>query len=159
EGRPARRGRGCAHRRPRVVRGVARDRGALARGRVRRNARRDPGAREAAPVTGAVVLAAGASSRMGRDKAALPLPDGRTCLDAIRQTLSVVGIDAVRVVVSGTDSRSETVPDTFVVNPDPSRGMLSSVQCGLSALPGDTDAVLIWPVDHPRVGLGTVAMI
>jgi CTP:molybdopterin cytidylyltransferase MocA len=110
-------------------------------------------------VTGAVVLAAGASSRMGRDKAALTLPDGRTFMDAILATLSAAGIEAVRVVVSGTDSRSETVPDTFVVNPDPERGMLSSVQCGLSALPAGTDAALVWPVDHPRVELGTVATI
>ena len=106
-------------------------------------------------MTGAVVLAAGASSRMGRDKSALTLPDGRSFLDAIRATLEQLGIDAVRVVVSA----GETVPDTVVVNPDPARGMLSSVQCGLSALPAGTDAALVWPVDHPRVELGTVATI
>jgi molybdenum cofactor cytidylyltransferase len=107
-------------------------------------------------VIGAVVLAAGASSRMGRDKSGLTLPDGRSFLDAIRQTLSVLRIDAVRVVV-GPDSNGSG--EGVVVNPDPSRGMLSSVQCGLSALPEGTDAVLVWPVDHPRVDLGTIATL
>jgi CTP:molybdopterin cytidylyltransferase MocA len=93
---------------------------------------------------------------MGRDKAGLSLPDGRSFLDAIRGTLALLGIDAVRVVVGPGDPRAG---DGVVVNPDPSRGMLSSVQCGLSALPEGTDAVLVWPVDHPRVGMGTVATI
>ncbi|HJQ99757.1 MAG TPA: nucleotidyltransferase family protein [Candidatus Polarisedimenticolaceae bacterium] len=105
---------------------------------------------------GAVVLAAGASSRMGRDKSGLTLPDGRSFLDAIRETLSVLRIDAVRVVVGPGDARTG---DGVVVNPDPARGMLSSVQCGLSALPEGTDSVLVWPVDHPRVDLGTVATL
>ena len=107
-------------------------------------------------MTGAVVLAAGASSRMGRDKAGLTLPGGRSFLDTIRHTLSLLRIDAVSVVVA-PDAAS--AGEGVVVNPDPSRGMLSSVQCGLSALPEGTDVVLVWPVDHPRVGLGTLATL
>lgn len=102
---------------------------------------------------GAVVLAAGASSRMGRDKAALTLPDGTTFLEAILATLARLHIPAVVVVAPGGSGAG------VVVNPDPSRGMLSSVQCGLSSLPEGIDACLLWPVDHPRVELGTVATI
>ena len=47
----------------------------------------------------AVVLAAGASSRMGRPKANLPLADGHTFLSAIVSTLLDAGIDDVMVVV------------------------------------------------------------
>jgi len=107
---------------------------------------------------GAIVLAAGASSRMGRSKAHLPAgPDGRTFLDAIAETLDAAGVGSVRVVVAPGLDR---LPGNRVVNPDPSEGMLSSVQCGLRAFREDLDAVLVWPVDHPLVKRETVlAMI
>ncbi len=37
----------------------------------------------------------------------------------------------------------------FAVNPDPERGMLSSLQCGLALVPPDADAAMFLPVDHP----------
>ena len=107
---------------------------------------------------GAIVLAAGSSSRMGRSKATLTLgPLGRTFVDAIAETLDAAGVAAVRVVVAPGLDRT---PRNGVVNPDPSAGMLSSVQCGLRAFREDLDAVLVWPVDHPLVEHETVlAMI
>jgi molybdenum cofactor cytidylyltransferase len=108
-------------------------------------------------VIAAVVLAAGRSERMGRSKADLPLPAGGSFLDAIRGTLARLRIDAVFVVVAPGDPHAGS--DGTVVNPDPSRGMLSSVQCGLRALPTEAEAVLLWPVDHPRVEIGTVATL
>jgi molybdenum cofactor cytidylyltransferase len=104
-------------------------------------------------VTGAVVLAAGASTRMGSPKALLTTAAGTTFLQAILATLREAGVESVRVVVApgaGTDA-------THVINPEPARGMLSSVQCGLRALPEPCDAVLLWPVDHPLVRVSTVA--
>jgi molybdenum cofactor cytidylyltransferase len=93
-------------------------------------------------VIGAIVLAAGSSSRMGRPKAALTLGrDGPSFVDAITNTLSAAGVSAVRVVV---------------INPNPASGMLSSVQCGVRALPSGLDAVFVWPVDHPLVERDTV---
>lgn len=101
---------------------------------------------------GAVVLAAGASTRMGAPKAALTVHAGTSFVETILTTLRVAGVGAVRVVAA---------PGAFpaadpVVNPDPARGMLSSVQCGLRALPGDCEAILLWPVDHPLVTPSTV---
>lgn len=43
-----------------------------------------------------------------------------------------------------------------VVNPDPSRGMLSSLQCGMAAVREGTAAVVFTPVDHPAVRESTV---
>jgi CTP:molybdopterin cytidylyltransferase MocA len=152
EGRPVRPGRGRAPRRSRVVRGVARDRRAVEGRRVRRNAGRDPRARKAAPVIGAVVLAAGASSRMGRDKSGLTLPDGRSFLDAIRQTLSVLRIDAVRV---GRRTGQQRVRRGGGRQP---RSLARDALVGAvrpQRASAGTDAVLVWPVDHPRVDLGT----
>lgn len=39
----------------------------------------------------------------------------------------------------------------LLLNPDPARGMLSSLQIGLAALPSATPAVLFTPVDNPGV--------
>jgi molybdenum cofactor cytidylyltransferase len=107
---------------------------------------------------GAIVLAAGSSTRMGRSKSAMTIgPRGPTFLDAILASLDASGISAVCVVVPpGVERRDPR----DVENPDPAAGMLSSIQCGLRALPHGLDAALVWPVDHPLVKRDTVvAMI
>lgn len=103
---------------------------------------------------GAIVLAAGSSSRMGLPKALLAAgPHGRTFVDTIGETLDAAGVVAVRVVVA---PGLEPLPRNAVVNPDPAAGMLSSLQCGLNAFREELDAVLIWPVDHPLVDRKTI---
>jgi molybdenum cofactor cytidylyltransferase len=54
---------------------------------------------------------------------------------------------------------SENCRATFVENQEPDRGMLSSLQCGLSALPRGTDAFLFMPVDQPAVRPSTVGRL
>ena len=107
---------------------------------------------------GAIVLAAGSSTRMGRAKAHLPAgPKGRSFVDTITETLAGAGVATVRVVVAPGLPQP---PRQAVVNPDPSAGMLSSVQCGLRAFQEELAAVFVWPVDHPLVERDTVvAMI
>jgi molybdenum cofactor cytidylyltransferase len=39
----------------------------------------------------------------------------------------------------------------FVVNPDPERGQLSSLQTGLAAVPQDVEGFLFTPVDSPAI--------
>lgn len=111
----------------------------------------------------AVVLAAGASTRMGEPKALLPARDGRRFVDAIAATARAGGCGAVVVVVGpphGEAIRAALPPDAIAAgNPDPSRGMLSSVQAGLAALPHDATAALIWPVDIPFVAPATVRAV
>ena len=108
----------------------------------------------------AVVLAAGASRRMGAPKAALRLGDA-TLLARVIDALSAC---APIVVVAGADEAAvrAALPAgsaaEVIVNPRPERGQLSSLQTGLrhlmatSAAPGAVVAL----VDHPRVARETV---
>jgi molybdenum cofactor cytidylyltransferase len=106
-----------------------------------------------------IVLAAGRSERMGTPKPLLPC--GRTnFLGAILDTLAASAVDDVRVIL-GHDAdvvrRATGLPDErFRYNPDHAAGMLTSVQCGIRALPRGTRGFLIWPVDHPLVLVETV---
>ncbi|PYQ14147.1 MAG: hypothetical protein DMH00_02495 [Acidobacteria bacterium] len=104
---------------------------------------------------GALILAAGDSSRMGRSKALLPL-EGRTFLEVLLDRFVRVGAAPILVVLGGA------APDILctvklsltrvVINSDPSRGQLSSIHCGLDALaPREVDALFLAPVDTPRV--------
>ena len=47
----------------------------------------------------------------------------------------------------------------FVTNPDPDRGMLTSLQCALGAIPCAVDGFLFTPVDHPAVSGSTIARL
>jgi molybdenum cofactor cytidylyltransferase len=108
-------------------------------------------------VIGAVILAAGGSTRMGRDKAMLLAgPDGATFVDAIQKTLRAAGVGVIRVVVAPGRERADRHD---VVNPDPAAGMLSSIHCGLRSLPGELEGVIVWPVDHPLVSTSTVVRL
>jgi len=116
---------------------------------------------------GGVILAAGESSRMGRDKALLPWPpiaDSSTSTDtflsaAIRSlTLST---DFVVVVAGANEPAVASIAyingASVVVNPDPSRGQFSSLQVGLQGvLNRGRDAALITLVDRPPARIATV---
>ncbi len=101
-----------------------------------------------------LILAAGRSSRMGRDKALLDYR-GKTFLNHLVYLL-LPRVDEV-VVVLGHNAAAirDTLPAAprvrAVVNEGYDRGMLSSLQRGLGALPADTDWVLWVLVDHPAV--------
>ena len=108
----------------------------------------------------ALVLAAGASERMGRPKALLKTRDGRTFLAAILDTVVASKLDDLRVVL-GRDAKvimegARLLPKVAVANPDWESGMLSSVRAGVRALPAGPTAFLLWPVDHPMVLSSTV---
>ena len=103
---------------------------------------------------GAVVLAAGRSRRLGPAKLLLPFGDS-TVIGCVVEALAGPGLDPI-VVVAGEhhDSLTEVLRDTraqVVSNPDPDRGMLSSVRIGVGALPPDLDRFLISLGDLPRL--------
>jgi molybdenum cofactor cytidylyltransferase len=109
-----------------------------------------------------LILAAGASSRMGSPKALL-LCQGETFLDRLIGVLSahcspvivVLGHDA-EIIRAGLSRAAQA---TFVVNENHAAGQLSSLQCGLRAVPEGAAGVLFTPVDHPGVAASTVAAI
>jgi len=117
----------------------------------------------------AVVLAAGAGARLGGVAKAL-LPAGATSfLGAIAATLAEAGVGAGRVVVVVGEPHGAAVAAeaarlglACVVNPEPGRGMASSVAVGFAdADVRFPDAIvgLLWPVDHARVGAAAVRAV
>jgi molybdenum cofactor cytidylyltransferase len=100
----------------------------------------------------AVILAAGESRRMGTQKLLLPFGETtvveavvRTALDSrIDRALTVLGSDrdAIRL-------RLAPYGVEFAVNEDFKRGMLSSVQTGIRALPAEAEAAVVMLGDQP----------
>ena len=109
-----------------------------------------------------VVLAAGASSRMGQPKALLE-ENGVTYLAKITATARGAGATSVAVVAGPPDGdkikAKLPVGAGWVWNHDPSRGMITSVQIAISGLPPRTLACMVWPVDVPNVESATVRAI
>lgn len=108
----------------------------------------------------ALILAAGASQRMGQAKALLHV-GGTSLFDRVVNTARAAGIDAVVAVVASPHGEHiveqfAAQPITWAHNPEPERGMLSSVQAGLPHIPAAAVGALIWPVDIPFVDVQTV---
>ena len=115
-----------------------------------------------------VILAAGESTRMGRDKALLPWPvdgssAGQTFLSSAIRLFSPQ-VDIV-LVVAGKNER-DLAPIVYaqgaslVVNPDPARGQFSSLQAGLhEVLNRGRDAAMITLVDRPPVQPATLQFL
>ena len=104
---------------------------------------------------GAIILAAGQSSRMGSVNKLLEPVQGklmmRHAVDAaiesnVSSVIVVTGFEAERVAEHLSD-----LPLSIVHNPRYGEGMSTSLQCGIAALPGDVDGVVICLADMPNV--------
>ena len=107
-----------------------------------------------------LILAAGASSRMGTPKALLDYR-GETFVGRLVRVLGTSCSPVIVVLGYHADAIRKQVPATATIatNPDPSRGQLSSLQTGLAALPADADGFAFIPVDSPAVAEETVAKL
>jgi molybdenum cofactor cytidylyltransferase len=110
----------------------------------------------------AVILAAGAGRRLGTvAKATLELVPGTSFLSAIA---SRVARESAVVVVgephrAAVEAEAASLGLAVALNPDPSRGMASSVEVGFNHVISrcaDAVAALLWPVDHPWVGSSAI---
>lgn len=106
----------------------------------------------------AIILAAGASIRAGSPKATARGPSGTmlqsTCNPfwAVETTpLVVTGFSALDV-----EQLAQELGLRFVRNPEPSRGMGSSIRVGLESIEPETELVFIHPVDCPGVAPETL---
>mgnify|MGYP000868978894 CR=1 FL=1 len=109
--------------------------------------------------TGAVVLAAGFSSRMGKCKALLDV-GGSAALERILSTLRLSGVEDI-VVVSGhyreaVEGEAKRGGARAVFNEHYEKGMLSSIKAGVTALSSNLDGFFLLPVDVPLVKPATL---
>ena len=109
----------------------------------------------------AVILSAGASSRMGRPKALLPYREG-TFLEHLIEVTRDPRIGVTRVVLGAGADVIRTVAgldsSVVVLNPNWEQGQLSSIRAGLRSLEGiDVDGIILCPVDHPLVSARLVS--
>jgi molybdenum cofactor cytidylyltransferase len=84
--------------------------------------------------------------------------EGRSFLAHVVELLASAGVGPICCVVAAEDApwaRQEVMDAAVCMNPDPARGMLSSVIVGLAFLQGNAGA-LIAPVDHPYVRVSTM---
>src|SRR5438067_8801497 len=99
-----------------------------------------------------IVLAAGASSRMGRPKALLDF-DGRTALALALEAMAGL---APPIIVLGPnrpeiEARVNLSGARVAINPDVSRGQSASLRAALAMLPLEGEAFVFMPVDYPLV--------
>ena len=100
-----------------------------------------------------IVLAAGASTRMGRQKLTLPLADGRPLVRAAVEQVLAADLDDV-VVVLGREAEAVAsalrgLPIRTVVNPRYAEGQSTSLRAGLDALAQGTEAAVVALGDQP----------
>ncbi|MCE5310309.1 MAG: nucleotidyltransferase family protein [Acidobacteriales bacterium] len=109
-----------------------------------------------------IILAAGASRRMGAPKALLRL-DGETFLERLIRVYAeflspvVVVLGAEADTVRGGLHRD--APARFVVNEHWPSGQLTSLQCGVASVRDETGGCFFTPVDCPRVNPATIAAL
>lgn len=107
-----------------------------------------------------ILLAAGASSRMGRPKALLDF-DGATCFDLAREAMKDQGPLIVVLGPNHEDIRKRVNLDgvRVALNLDVESGQTESLRKGLELLPADASAFLFMPVDFPLVTAGDVGRL
>ncbi len=116
----------------------------------------------ASPPPAGIVLAAGASARMGEDKLLLEVGGEPLLRRAVRAALAA-GLSPVVVVLGPEGARARAALEGLgcapTVNPDPGRGQGSSLAAGIAALPSGAPAAVVVLPDMPRVSDEMIAAV
>ncbi|RKR30420.1 nucleotidyltransferase family protein [Arthrobacter oryzae] len=117
----------------------------------------DPGTR-----TAGIILAAGASRRLGRPKHLLPYGPG-VLLDAVLATVRDCALSQTLLVLGGAAAEVQRTVDTggcdVVLNPDYGEGCASSIATALAAVRPDVDAVVLLLGDQPGIRAASVRAV
>jgi len=109
-----------------------------------------------------VILAAGASRRMGKNKMLLEL-DGESLIRRAAKRALAAGLSPLVVVLGHEADRLRVelrdLPLAFAVNPDYTGPTSGSLHQGLNALGSDVDAVVVMLGDMVRVTAETLALL
>ncbi|MBT5432605.1 MAG: molybdopterin-binding/glycosyltransferase family 2 protein [Alphaproteobacteria bacterium] len=108
-----------------------------------------------APRIGALVLAAGQSRRMGSDNKLLASIGGKPMVRHVVEALGHTAVESI-TVVTGHEAEAVTrilagLDHKTVHNYSFADGLGTSLRCGISALPGDLDAVIVCLGDMPHL--------
>ncbi|MEJ5253446.1 MAG: nucleotidyltransferase family protein, partial [Armatimonadota bacterium] len=102
----------------------------------------------------AVILAAGASQRMGRPKMLLPFGDG-TVIETVVNSVTASRVSHTVVVLGYAWTRIysllEHLPVEVIVNPRPELGMISSVQWAVAQMNQSAEGMLFVLGDQPLI--------
>jgi molybdenum cofactor cytidylyltransferase len=107
------------------------------------------------PLVGAIILAAGASRRMGRPKQLLPVA-GQPMVRRVTEAVCAAGLQQV-IVVLGAYAQAVAralhgLPAELVTNPAWKDGLSTSIRAGIGALRPEIDAALLVLADQPHLG-------
>ncbi len=109
-----------------------------------------------------ILLAAGASTRMGPNKLLLDL-EGETLLHRAARRALAAGLDPVVTVLGHEAERARRALEGLaclpVVNPDPALGLNASLSAGVAALPADAAAAVVLLADMPLVDEGMIRAV
>ncbi len=99
---------------------------------------------------------------MGREKILLPF--GRaTMLETVLEKLAAARVSRIAVILRSDLPAAERIARDagaeVRINPDPDDEMLVSIRLGVELLIPETDALFIWPADHPAVSPTTLGLL
>jgi molybdenum cofactor cytidylyltransferase len=99
-----------------------------------------------------LVLAAGLSKRMGESKQSLLLA-GKSILDWSTEAFLSSCVDDVIVIANSSRLKRQGISRRlrYIVNPDPSRGLSSSLKLGIRSVSRGSEAVVVGLGDKPLV--------
>ena len=108
-------------------------------------------------MTGIIILAAGASTRLGRSKQIVPYKDSTLLKHTIKAALDAV-LGPV-IVVTGANEKEITAdieqePVTIVFNRDHQEGIASSIKAGIEAIQqhhSDCENIILMVCDQPHI--------